>query len=144
LEDFLHWANADRAKVADIKAAALLKAPPPPVNRPLSHESRRPPKAMRGSLREMFEKGPPPEAFIENQGAGMGRHGWLYKFAAFASRDGHPLASVVSWLVELDDRFTRKFYYNGQPQPDQHRQLQHLAEKAFQDVEAKTRTRLYR
>ena len=144
LEGFLHDANANRAKVADIKAAALLKAPPPPVSRPLSHESRRPPTVMRGSLKEMFEKGPPPEAFIENQGAGRGRHGWLYKFAAFACRDGYPLGTVVSWLVDLDDRFTRKFYYNGQPQPDQHRQLQHLAEKAFQDAEAEPRARLYR
>jgi len=144
LEGFLHDANANRAKVADIKAAALLKAPPPPVSRPLSHESRRPPTVMRGSLKEMFEKGPPPEAFIENQGAGRGRHGWLYKFAAFACRDGHTLSMVVPWLLDLDNRFTHKFYNNGKPQHDQLYQLQKLAEKAFQDAEAETRTRLYR
>ena len=143
LEGFLHDANANRAKVADIKGAALLKAPPPPVRQPaLSHESA--PQYLRGDLKQMFEHGPPPSTFVENQGAGMGRHGWLYKFAAFATRDGHHVGQIVSWLVDLDNRFTRKFYTNGQPRADQRQQLETLAQKAFQDAHAEPRARLYR
>ena len=146
LEDFLHDVNANRAKVADIKAAALLKAAPPPVvHRPSPRESRGAPTTMRPVLKEMFEHGPPASVFIENQGAGRGRHGWLYKFAAFACRDGHTVGMVVPWLMDLDNRYTRKFYNNGKPQHDQLHQLQKLADKAFQDAEAQAvRTRLYR
>jgi len=146
LEGFLHDVNAHRAKVADIKAAALLKASPPPVvRRPLSHESRNAPTEMKPNLKEMFEYGPPASAFIENQGAGRGRHGWLYKFAAFACRDGHTLGMVVPWLLDLDNRYTRKFYNNGKPQHDQLYQLEKLAEKAFRDAETQAvRARLYR
>jgi hypothetical protein len=92
----------------------------------------------------MFEHGPPSSTFVENQGAGMGRHGWLYKFAAFATRDGHPVGQIVSWLVDLDNKYTRKFYTNGQPRADQRQQLETLAQKAFQDAKAESRTRLYR
>ena len=145
LENFLHDANANRAKVADIKAAALLKATPQRMERrPLSHESRDAPTEMKPNLKEMFEHGPPSSVFVMNQGAGKGRHGWLYRFAAFACRDGHTLSMVVPWLLDLDNRFTHKFYTNGKPQHDQLYQLQKLAEKAFQDAEAETRTRLYR
>ena len=143
LEEFLHRANARRGKVADIKAAALLKVMPQRMERrPLSHESRAAPKAMWGTLKEMFVNGPPPSAFIENQGAGKGRHGWLYKFAAFAARDGHSLDRVVSWLMDLDNRSTRKFYVGGEPQHDQLHQIRKLAEKAFQD--AQSGIRVYR
>ncbi len=141
LEGFLHDANANRAKVADIKAAALLKAPPPPPTARLPHVSRRAPTKMWGALKDMWENGPPASAFVENQGAGKGRHGWLYHFAALALGDGHELGTVIGWLVELDNKYTRKFYINGQPH-DQDRQLRHLAEKALQNAEP--RARLYR
>ena len=65
---------------------------------------------MWGALKDMWENGPPASAFVENQGAGKGRHGWLYHFAALALGDGHELGTVIGWLVELDNKYTRKFY----------------------------------
>jgi len=138
LEDFLHEANSERAKVADIKAAALLKEQPemPTI---LPPEYRKAPKKMAEVLARRFEEGPPPEVFTENQGRGRGRHGWLYSWACHAVRSGHDVLFVIDHVVDLDNRFTRKFYSHGEPRADQREQVRSLVMKAYSDVQSELR-----
>ena len=140
LEDFLQEANGKRAKIADIKASALLKAEPKPhIPNPVYKAA---PSKMSGALKKQYENGPPAGAYTENQGRGRGRHGWLYSWACLAFRDGHDLNMVVGCLEDMDNRFTHKFWQNGKPRHDQVPQLRNLAMKAQDDVAS--RTRIYR
>jgi hypothetical protein len=126
LEDFLHASNMQRAKIADIKAAALLKHAPMDTSlHPTLRNSRD--GRLWGRLKTMYEDGPPAEAFRPNQGSGKGRHGWLFHFAAYAANDGHAVDTIVQWLIELDNSCTYKF--TGRP--DQEHQLRQLALKAY-------------
>jgi hypothetical protein len=127
LEDFLHAANTCRARVADIKAAALLKKVPPVVWAPRSGAAD---NRMWGVLKELYEKGPPEGVFVPNQGRGRGRHGWLFHFAGTAAGDGHSLSSIVQWLIDVDNNHTRKFTGRA----DQEHQLRRLAIKACEST----------
>ncbi len=126
LEDFLHSANAQRAKIADIKAAAMLKKEPE-VTRPDFVRQTRTDGRMWGHLKNLYEQGPPASAFREDQGRGKGRHGWLFHFAGIAAHDGHPLETTLQWLIDLDNLYTHKFTGRG----DQEHQLRQLALKAY-------------
>ena len=133
LEDFLHASNASRAKVADIKAASLLKHEPQPYTAPVARQ--RNDGRMWGILKEMYEGGPPSTAFTPNQGRGHGRHGWLFHLAGTSAGDGHPLDTTVSWLIDVDNAHTHKF--SGRP--DQETQLRRLAIKAYESTRSSRR-----
>lgn len=131
MEQFLHDANANRAKIADIKAASLLKSEPKPAPRPTKRQ--RTDGRMWGILKDMYEGGPPANVFTPNQGRGHGRHGWLFHFAGTAASDGHPLDTTVVWLIDVDNTHTQKF--SGRS--DQEMQLRRLAEKAYESSRSK-------
>ena len=134
LEDFLHASNAERAKIADIKAAATLKKADAPT--PLTPPRRsRDDGRMWGHLRDMYENGPPTDTFTPNQGRGHGRHGWLFHFAGMAAHDGHPIDTTVDWLIDLDNHYTRKFTGRA----DQDYQLRQLATKAYDATRSEQR-----
>ena len=108
LESFLFTAIDRRASKVALEAASTLYKEPQADLPPPREYSKEPlmtadGSKLRGASRRMYEDGPV-DYFLNGQGAGRGRHGFLHRFARAMWESKYQRSDIVSWTADLDAR----------------------------------------